>query len=801
MRKFYILLIIGSLLQIVNLKEEFELFRENEDFEEVNINGENELEYEIKKDKSYIFNITNESHFYCFSALIENIFFIKKENDEYINRPNETFFEPGEIIYVNHLKNLNDTKIKISPINIYTELNSFETINENKYFVIKAKNKSIAYFDSFDRNSKIYLSESRQKAILESDKRINGKFIDIKEDSTYLIKNEIFNISVFTKYFYPLISNETQIDIEGDNKNSLYFSENGNYILNFKENSMNKMIKLSSKTPNSKIKIINNETEIKELNKDSPYYILDKNFVGQLQINVENSAMIELLFNYGDYEILTDEKREKSKIKKNIEIIKIPFTHKSFEININSNKNFKYSLSFGLSNKEEYFFSSNANQKINSKNNEESLTYLALFKNIILLNNEFLSIVINIEKDENQDIFISYRQFSELDELLDEKLDPNYCQQVIKLFQELFESYIYLDIAQNPPDIGIPNYHHRKNNLIEELGKISTENRKFYEFYQEIRETYMIVRDGHLYLYADKTPSGIQFSDYSAISPFKYIIREYKGEKRLFIAIREDFILKYDNYTQEFLREHIDIPFKTINNEDPIDYLQNWSKYLLIKNKNSNFVSNNMYISGFYFPSNPLNYEELIQNEFEFEDNKIIRISYIIEKPEAKSEQFKQFFLETLKKNKKMRYLPTLEEIKDKFYFEKKMRNSINNEETKIEWDIYYNENKYFIKCRVDQENEVNVFVQNTFNLDYGNAVGNIFKCAELFHSNNYPLIIIESENGGGYPTISYLMIQLFQIREVERTYSALRYIENNIKNFNIENDYGEDYLYDPETC
>ena len=169
---------------------------------------------------------------------------------------------------------------------------------------------------------------------------------------------------------------------------------------------MNKMIKLSSKTPNSKIKIINNETEIKELNKDSPYYILDKNFVGQLQINVENSALIELLFNYGDYEILTDEKREKSKIKKNIEIIKIPFTHKSLEININSNKNFKYSLSFGLSNKEEYFFSSNANQKINSKNNEESLTYLALFKNIILLNNEFLSIVINIEKDENQDIFI-----------------------------------------------------------------------------------------------------------------------------------------------------------------------------------------------------------------------------------------------------------------------------------------------------------------------------------------------------------------------------------------------------------
>ena len=114
---------------------------------------------------------------------------------------------------------------------------------------------------------------------------------------------------------------------------------------------------------------------------------------------------------------------------------------------------------------------------------------------------------------------------------------------------------------------------------------------------------------------------------------------------------------------------------------------------------------------------------------------------------------------------------------------------------------MYYEEGKNFIKCRVDSNNSVNVFVQNTFSLDYGIAAGKIFQCAELFHSNNYPIILIEDTNNGGNPALSYLMIQLFQMREVERTYSALRYSDIVKKYFKIENAYGKDYIYDPETC
>ena len=795
-------LIIFSILVITATKQEFTALLENEGFEEIIINGENETEQIIKSNLSYVFVIKNENYLYSFSAKEENIFFIRKENDTFEIRPNETFFENGEKIYVNHLKNLNETKIKISPSYIHSEFNSFETINENQYFFIKSENKSIAYFDSFDKNSKVFISKSRQKTILEEDIRINGKFKEIEPNIIYLIKNEIFNISVFKKYFYPLYLNTSEIDINGNNKNFFYLVQNETYIFNFKNNSYNIMIKLSEKTLNAKVSIINEKSEIKEINKDSPYYILDKNFKEQLKFKVEeNNAFIEFLFNYGNYEILTVENKGEIKANKSIEILKLPYTQKSFEIKIKSEKKFKYSLSFGLSNNEQYFYSSNSNSKIISKNNEEILTYLALFKNINLSKDEFLLITINLEKEENQNIFISYKQYSEIDELIDEKMEPETLKQIIKLSQKLFESYIYVDIAQNPPDVGIPNYHHRKINLIEELGNIKTENRKFYEFYQEIQTILSVVRDGHLSISSYTTPKGIQFFEYWAVNAFRYIIKEYKGEQRIFITIREDYINKYDNNTQTFLRNHLEIPIKSINDMDPFDYIQSWSQFICVKNQiHSKFVHNLYYIPGFYLLVNPLNYTEFIENEFEFEDNKIIRVSYIIGKPEIKSEKFKQFFINMVKKYRNERFLPPIDELKNIFLHKNILNQELKNEEKKINWDVEYSENKEYIKCRVDNENQVNVLAQNTFYLDFQISAGKIMYCAKLFHSNNYPIILIEDRNIGGYPNLAYLMIQLFQMREVERTYSAMKYNEINKKYLNIEKSYGE-YIYNPDTC
>ena len=92
------------------------------------------------------------------------------------------------------------------------------------------------------------------------------------------------------------------------------------------------------------------------------------------------------------------------------------------------------------------------------------------------------------------------------------------------------------------------------------------------------------------------------------------------------------------------------------------------------------------------------------------------------------------------------------------FNIEKKYKNIKNNiieqnEKNAIDWD-YKTKKENGIKCKVDRENGVNVFVQSTFEFfdetDYNNALEVINNCTEDFYQNEYPIVGIESNNGGG---------------------------------------------------
>ena len=79
------------------------------------------------------------------------------------------------------------------------------------------------------------------------------------------------------------------------------------------------------------------------------------------------------------------------------------------------------------------------------------------------MTNEFFSFSISIEKNENQIVYFNYEQSSKIDELIDENLEESYCVDIIKNLKNLFEIYVFSDIAKNPPEIeGIPYYHHEK---------------------------------------------------------------------------------------------------------------------------------------------------------------------------------------------------------------------------------------------------------------------------------------------------------------------------------------------------
>ena len=64
----------------------------------------------------------------------------------------------------------------VIPSESYEKLKTFKSIIKNESFIIKTKVKSIAYLDSFDKKSIIYISKNQEDFLAEKDEKITGKF-------------------------------------------------------------------------------------------------------------------------------------------------------------------------------------------------------------------------------------------------------------------------------------------------------------------------------------------------------------------------------------------------------------------------------------------------------------------------------------------------------------------------------------------------------------------------------------------------------------------------------------------------
>ena len=634
----------------------------------------------------------------------------------------------------------------------YSEFNGFETIYSNQNFIIQTTETSIAYFDTYDKNSVIYISKDKKLFENKKDERITGKFYTIEPNTQYYIRNTLYfekDPSVFQKYLYPLDLKNKKIDISGNSINYLYLQKDVTYELNYEDNSIKKMIKLSRKTLNAKVKIKLNNQE-NELNEDNLYYMIPEDFKGKISVQInENDAFLKFLSkieNSNDYIISTNEEEDNLDMAKNTINIIIKYSQKDFFLDLNSYLPFTFSFSYGFSIDNNYFYNSDSNNFISSykgkDNYSNSLKLYSIFKNINLIKNEYFSFVIKINKSNlEQKINLHYYRSSEkiINSLLNEKLSPYYCSNIISYLQDITDTYIYSDIAQAPPEIpNIPNYHHEKINLKTELGKIETSNRNFYEFYQDIQLVLNHVKDLHFNIFAIETPKKIKISQIFAFLPFNFKIEKYNnGEYRIFIEENE-YKKSFPENVQKFIDEHKNIPLKTINDIDPFDYIQNWSKFRKLKNKHAEFTYAIGEITNFLIREYPLNYSDLSLNDYEFEDNQLLRTGYIIGE------------------------------------------NNVNNKNRNIiKWDYVLkskvNKNKV-IKCKVDHKKKVNVIFQNSFDFDINKGIFFILKnCSEEFHKNSYPIIIIESKNNGGCGILASYMQQALQTGIVVRNYESLK--------------------------
>ena len=464
------------------------------------------------------------------------------------------------------------------------------------------------------------------------------------------------------------------------------------------------MISLSKKTINSKVKI-NQEQALNSIN---CYYKLSNSKKLEIETD-DNDTFLEFLIKFNleeNYEFLDIGlfiNNEKVKLDTKISHLPVPETQKEFEIKIFSKDSFKITFSNGFCNDIQYHYNYISDTFIDSiKNNDDyliSIIFHDVFRNINLINGEKFFLTFNIidyNINEKQPIFIYYKESSLIDDLIDLKLEEFYCKNIIKYLKELFEIYVYSDIAKKPPEInGHPNYHHEKIDFQERLNNVSPNNRKFYEFYQEIEMIFATVKDPHLKIYADETPNGIKFSEYKAYLPFNFVIKKFKENDskeyfRIFIEKNNNFG-EYDEDTQNFLNVHINSPIKSINNIDPFDYIQNWSKFGQYKNMHAQFSRRMEQISSFYLYSFPLFYSDIIFNEYEFDDGGLIRMPYKIYIPKKKISniEFNNYLVNFRKSIEFTNEVPTIDQIYNNYLIFKGRKQSFySTSNIKIDWDI-----------------------------------------------------------------------------------------------------------------
>ena len=140
------------------------------------------------------------------------------------------------------------------------------------------------------------------------------------------------SISTVKKYFYP--NNFDSISIKDDEQNFLYLKANTTYSLDFKNNTINKILKLSYNSLSSIINIKKDGNKnIIELNRNSPYYILDEGYKGKLILEVkQKNAFIEFLSNSGKFKIKEDLKIDNYEPDLDTVVIIIPKTPKFFTL-------------------------------------------------------------------------------------------------------------------------------------------------------------------------------------------------------------------------------------------------------------------------------------------------------------------------------------------------------------------------------------------------------------------------------------------------------------------------------------
>ena len=384
----------------------------------------------------------------------------------------------------------------------------------------------------------------------------------------------------------------------------------------------------------------------------------------------------------------------------------------------------------------------------------------------------------------------------EYDKLINEKVDEQYCKDVIGNMTSIIrDGYIFLDFVKSPiqPD-GYEDYFPSVD-LIKELNDIDTKNRKFYDFYRDIQNILEKTRDGHFSIYAQKTPNKFELSSSYFCIPFHYYINEIFDEKNevndTYLSIEPIDSCK-EEFSEEILKKINDLKGKriiTINNLEPYEHLEEMGKKgMVVHGPQARYIILSWYISSFYLHRHPFKKEELnLSIKFEGIDEEF-KINYQFKQKQFFSSEFKEYFLAEQEKYFKLNLpFPTFEEIELKYKIKKGLIHETTKNEEKDIWDLKSKDG--LIKCKVDNDKKFNVFYQNSFSPeDFDDYENVMYKCFDKFYSNDYKIIVIEDQNGGGYSELCIPFTQYTRPKISKSTICSSRSTDL-IKNYFFIND------------
>ena len=627
------------------------------------INEEQEKIYTIEPNKRYKIVLNTNVYTYFFKSDVEDIFTFADTTKKCSKLC--AVKQGVNYMYINYERNLEkEINVTITSKSVNLIVNSIKTdslkisqilpMTGKIIYMFQITKENYLYVDSFDKSTRFYYAIYQDGMTIDDIININkdyfsdglDQFLTLGQfDQVYIgiFEQQTF---AFTKlYLYDALPEKIEI---ADGNMPILFLRNDTQ-LDFSKNTKNIIIRMSEKI-NATFKIKVNEVT-KDIDINDKYFIPENQpFKGIINIynisseeedEMKRGTLIEILYSFDDNEIQVLNGNDINQlIEKKVTLIeydKNEIDKKTIEIFLDSNAPYKL-YSYGGLSKEKYFYYS-SNEELSN-----SLPSLAIklddpLRDFQMEENEKYYIALIITKNsQEQNISLTVKYYGHPLEELYEEIDEAYAKNVLSNLTKIIEdNYIFADIVKNPPE-PIENYSHPAFDFKEEFEKINTKGRKFYEFYQEIRQVLGKSRDLHLKIYGKKTPSGIRFDYMTACLPFSYYVkkRDQDNEPKIFIKYYPDCGVYYSPEIRKNIQyiENNNIPLELINGEDPFDYIQNiGKKFWGLKSPHAHFTFIKSYIHAFpltYFPYSPQELELSIK--FENIEN-VYNISYHILKP------------------------------------------------------------------------------------------------------------------------------------------------------------------------